>query len=158
LFVLRELRLETDQLLEEARKTLRGLATLPQHSTEPVRTRDEPMPRAIHRDVAVALEQAHETAHLIENFSLAFRRDQRHHTAIGQWVAPGAEGLRRTPDCVEEAFGVGVYRIEHLLDQTEEVLSHPWDARELRAVGHLVECQPQPGSCGASSSMISKSY
>ena len=45
-------------------------------------------------------------------------------------------------DGVEKALRIGVERADGGLDQAEEVLTHPWDAGELRPVGDLVEREP----------------
>ena len=80
---------------------------------------------AVHGDVAVALEQAHQAADLVEHRALLGRRDQRHQPAVGQRVLAAADGLGDAAQRLGEALGVGVDRVERLLDQTEEVRAHP---------------------------------
>ena len=71
-------------------------------------------------------------------------RNQGHDTAIGERIATRAEGVGGPAERIGESLRVGIDRIEHLLDETEEMRTHPRNAGELGPVGHLVQREPQP--------------
>ena len=88
LLVLIELRLEAEQSLQHLGHRIALLATLAQHATEAFRARDATCAGAIHRDVAVPLEQAHHPADLLEQLALLGRGEQRHESTVFQRAAP----------------------------------------------------------------------
>ena len=74
---------------------LGGVAALAQHPAEAVGARDQALAGAVHGDVAVPLEQAHQAADLVEDRPLLGPGDQVHQAAVGERVL--ARPARRRP-------------------------------------------------------------
>ena len=124
---------------------LTGPAAGPQHAAEPLGRRDAVGAGPVHGHVAVALEQAHQPADLLEHLGLLGRGEQGGQAAVVERVAAGRGGVgdpaqRRAAS----RFGSGSTQPRRLLDEAEEVRPQPRHAGELRPVGDLVEGQPQP--------------
>ena len=98
----------------------------------------------VHHEVAVAFEQRHERLHLAEHAALLGRRDERDEAAFVERVLPAADRLDRVRQRACERARVGVDELEHLVHERQEVVAHPRNADELRAVGDLVDRDPQP--------------
>ena len=117
---------------------------LAEHPGEAVGARDPVGAGAVHRDVAVALEQAHQPADLVEHLALGGAGQQRGEAAVVERLATVAQVVEHLRERVEEPLRVGVDGVERLLDEAEVVLAEPRHAGELRPVGDLVQRQPQP--------------
>ena len=81
---------------------------LPQHPGEAVGARDAVGAGPVHRDVAVALEQAHEPADLVEHHPLVRCGEQGGEPAVVERAARPAAGRRRpSPSASRNRFGSG---------------------------------------------------
>ena len=117
---------------------------LAQHPGEALGARDLVGAGAVHGDVAVALEQAHQPADLVEHRPLLGLANSVARAAVVERVLALAELVEQPADGVEQLLRVGVDRVDGLAHQAEEVLAHPRDAGELGPVGDLVQRQPEP--------------
>ena len=146
LLVLVELGLEPDQLLQQLGES-RCAVWRRWRSTRPNRSALGMRPSPARSIVMSPWPSSRliSPLHLIEHRPLLGRR------RTSAMTPPSASGLRARADGlgdaaerVDEPLGVGIDRVEHLLDQAEEVRAHPRDAGELGPVGDLVQRQPQP--------------
>ena len=93
--VLAELGLEAEDLLEELGRAAHLLAPLAEHLAEAVGARARPPPRPVHRDVAVALQQAHQRLDPLDGRELLGDGHQAEHPGVLQRAAAGPHLLGR---------------------------------------------------------------
>src|SRR5690606_24976272 len=123
--VLLELGVDADQPLDQLGDAAALAAALAQRPGEAVGGGDVPLAGAVHGHVAVALEQAHHPADAAEQVTLVGAGQQRGQAALVQRVVARPQVLDHPGQGVEEAPGVGVDRLQRLVDQRQEVLAQP---------------------------------
>ena len=82
---------QPDELLEEAGEAPRVLAALVQDAAEALGAGHQALAGAVHGDVAVALQEAHQPADPAEDLALLGRRDERHPRDVHGLVRPSEE-------------------------------------------------------------------
>ena len=141
LCVLGQLGLQADQALEQLRDPGAGTPAVGHHPGEPVGTGDYAITGPAHGDVAVALQQAHESRDAIHGGLLLGGRDGTQHPTAGLLtVRPAPCGHGSQGGHQVERLRLGA--VQERAHQAQVVLPHPRHAHELGTVGHLVEGQP----------------
>ena len=124
------------------------LAPVAQHLAEALGRRDAVAAGPVHRDVAVALEQAHQPADLSSVARCSSVANSVTMPPSASGLSPVRTASARRPRARKNCFGSGSTRAQHAVDLREEVLAQPRHAGELGAVGHLVQRDPQPELAG----------
>ena len=140
--ILRQLGLQTNQLLKNFRHAARRFSSLAQNLREAIGARNKVVPGTIHLDVTVSFEKTHHAAHLIENCPLFRTSDQIDQSAIGKWFLSGTNCSSDPSDGLAHTSWVGVDGVHCFVNESEEMFSEPRHARELRAMCDLVQRKP----------------
>ena len=146
--VLAHLGVEPEQLGHELGEALGVGAPLVQHLGEVGGAGHLARPGPVHGHVAVPLEQAHHPRDLREGEPLLGRGQHAHDAGLAGRVAPGPHLGGHPLDHLGEVGRVAREGAEQLGDETDEVVAQPGHGRELHAVGHLVQRQPEPELAG----------
>ena len=77
----------------------------------------------VHGDVAVALQQAHHAADLLDGGELLGTRHQRGQAALVQRVTTGPDTVGAAPEGRDQRLGVGIEPGQGVLHQSEEMLA-----------------------------------
>ena len=91
----------------------------------------------------MTLQQAHERLDATDGGKLLGRREGAEEPGVAERVAPCPDLARHPRDGRHDLFGVGARKGHALVDEAEEVLPHPGNARELRPVRELVDGDPE---------------
>ena len=148
LLVLLDLGVQPDHPLQDFGETPRRLPPPAHHPPETVSRGHQPVTGTVHRHIAMAFKQAHQSRQSLQRLTLRFGGEQAHQAAGGQRILAVAARLQQPAGRGRELLGIGIHRVDRRLDQAEEMGSHPVDSGELRPVGHLMESQPQPKLAG----------
>ncbi len=141
--VLPHLGVDAEQLRHQATDALRSPPRL-EHAGHPVLPGDVRAAQLVHDAVPVSLEHGHQRLDLGERRAVLGRREQRDDPAVVERVATLAQLVGRAQERAHQLTRVGVDAAESALDEPEEVVAHPRHTEELRAVGHLVDRDPEP--------------
>ncbi len=141
--ILLDLGLEPSQALKHSSEAAGILSTRAKHAGKPVGRRHKILTRSIHGDVAVTLEQAHQTGHLVDHIELLLGCEQCHHPALIHRIFAVATSLHQPLQSGHETLRIGIDTVDGRFDQSQEMLPHPWNAGELSSVCYLMKGKPE---------------
>ena len=103
---------------------------------------------AVHGDVAVALQQTHEAADLLDRRPLFGTSDQRQQSTLVKRMVPSPDLLEEAARRGKQLLGVRVDPLQGPANQAQEVVAQPGNASELGPMGDLMQGEPQPELAG----------
>src|SRR4051812_15983377 len=142
--VLVQFAFETDEALDQPTERVDLAPALAQHPCEPCGRRNDVGAGAVHDDVAVTLQQRHQTGRCVEHRLLFGGGNDGDKATVAKALLGCLAVAERIAHGGHQPAGIWVGELDGVMDEAEEVLAHPGDTGELRAVGQLVEGDPQP--------------
>src|SRR5258706_2671747 len=144
LLVLSHLGFESEQSLQDPGGSRCRLPSLPEHTGEATRTRNEIATRPRHRHVAVALEERHKAPDTAQHLTLRGRGQHRGEASVGEGITTRAQRADHPFQTGGQHLRIDIERLNELGHERQAVGPQPRDPRELGPAGDLVQGEPQP--------------